>query len=261
MSRVSLRLARIAVAVGLVALWHLLTSPTLLPPFLFDDPEQAARTFGRPLEVLGRIVDWFASGEILPHLAVTLSETGIAFTVGTVAGAILGLWLARSPRAADVLDPGPAGPGAMPVVILAPVFVAWLGLGIWSKAALGATVVFAVVFPRVYRGVRTVSPVVLASARMLGASRGQLLRHVYLPSAAGCTVSSLRTAAGLAFAAAVVGEYVGSRRGVGHLVVQAEAGFDIDTVVAGLLVLTALALLLDAAVQGVAQRLAKWREA
>jgi NitT/TauT family transport system permease protein len=71
----------------------------------------------------------------------------------------------------------------MPRVILAPIFAVWFGLGIWSKVALGVTLVFFIVFFNVYQGVKEVSPVVLANARMLGANRKQLLRYVYLPSA------------------------------------------------------------------------------
>jgi NitT/TauT family transport system permease protein len=107
--------------------------------------------------------------------------------------------------------------------------------------------------------VKEVSPVILANARMLGASRGQLLRHVYLPSATSWVFSSLHTSVGLAFVGAVVGEYLGSSQGVGYLILQAEGSFDIDTVMAGILVLTAFALALDALV-GVAEKaLMKWQ--
>ena len=134
----------------------------------------------------------------------------------------------------------------MPRVILAPIFAVWFGLGIASKVALGVTLVFFIVFFNVYQGVKEVSPVVLANARMLGASQRQLLRHVYLPSATSWVFSSLHTSVGLAFVGAVVGEYLGSARGVGYLILQAEGAFDINTVMAGILVLTAFALVLDA---------------
>ena len=126
----------------------------------------------------------------------------------------------------------------MPRVILAPIFSVWFGLGIASKVALGVTLVFFIVFFNVYQGVKEVSPVVLANARMLGASPRQLLRHVYLPSATSWVFSSLHTSVGLAFVGAVVGEYLGSSRGVGYLILQAEGAFDINTVMAGILVLT-----------------------
>jgi NitT/TauT family transport system permease protein len=147
----------------------------------------------------------------------------------------------------------------MPRVVLAPIFMVWFGLGIWSKVALGVTLVFFIVFFNVYQGVKEVSPVVLNNTLMLGANRRQLLRHVYLPSATSWVFSSLHTSVGMAFVGAVVGEYLGSARGVGYLIQQAEGAFDINTVFAGILVLTAFALVLDFAVGRVERRLLVWR--
>jgi NitT/TauT family transport system permease protein len=125
--------------------------------------------------------------------------------------------------------------------------------------ALGFTLVFFIVFFNVYQGVREVSPNILASARMLGANKRQLLRHVYLPSATSWVFSSLHTSVGLAFVGAVVGEYLGSAAGVGYLILQAEGTFDMNTVMAGIVVLTAFALVLDWAVGVVEKRLMKWQ--
>ena len=99
----------------------------------------------------------------------------------------------------------------------------------------------------------------LANARMLGASRRQLLRYVYLPSATSWVFSSLHTSVGLAFVGAVVGEYLGSAKGVGYLILQAEGVFDINTVFAGILVLTVFALVLDFIVTKIETRLLVWR--
>ena len=100
----------------------------------------------------------------------------------------------------------------MPRLIFAPIFALWFGLGIWSKVALGVTLVFFVVFFNVFQGVREVSPVVLSNTRMLGANSRQLMRHVYMPSAMSWVFSSLHNAVGVAFVGAVVGEYLGSER-------------------------------------------------
>ena len=143
--------------------------------------------------------------------------------------------------------------------VLAPIFAVWFGLGMGSKVALGVTLVFFIVFFNVYQGVKEVSPVVLANARMLGASQRQLLRQVYLPSATSWVFSSLHTSVGLAFVGAVVGEYLGSSQGVGYLILQAEGSFDINTVMAGILVLTAFALVLDEGVGQIEKRLMKWQ--
>jgi NitT/TauT family transport system permease protein len=144
-------------------------------------------------------------------------------------------------------------------VILAPIFAVWFGLGIWSKVVLGVTLVFFIVFFSVYHGVREVSPVVLSNARMLGARKRQLLRHVYLPSATAWVFSSLHASVGMAFVGAVVGEYLGSARGVGDLILQAEGVFDINTVLAGVVVLTGCALVLDRIVSLAERRLLRWR--
>jgi NitT/TauT family transport system permease protein len=255
-----LRLWQLALLLALFAAWHLLTAPGLIPPFLFDNDRQAAFFFGEPLKVLGRIWAWFfTNADIYEHLAVTLIETVLAFGIGTALGLACGLWLALSPFAAALLDPYIKALNSMPRVILAPIFAVWFGLGIASKVALGVTLVFFIVFFNVYQGVKEVSPVVLANARMLGANQRALLRHVYLPSATSWVFSSLHTSVGLAFVGAVVGEYLGSSRGVGYLILQAEGAFDINTVMAGILVLTAFALALDAAVGRMERRLMKWQ--
>ena len=239
--------------------WWAMTKPGLIPAFFFSDDSQAAFFFGEPVIILQRIWDWFAGGEIYSHLGVTLYETVMAFVIGTIAGLAVGLWLALSPVAAAVADPFIKGFNSMPRVILAPIFAVWFGLGPASKIALGFTLVFFIVFFNVYQGVREVNPNVLASAKMLGATRRQLLRYVYLPSAVRWFFSSLHTSVGMAFVAAVIGEYLGSAEGVGYLILQAETTFDMNTVMAGILVLTACALILDRIVTEVEKRLMRWQ--
>ena len=256
----NLRVWQVALLLAVFAVWHLLTSPGLLPPMVFENDQQAAFFFGEPLKVLSRIWHWFiADADIYGHLGVTLIETLLAFGIGALSGLGGGLWLALQPMASALLEPYIKAMNAMPRIILAPIFAVWFGLGIASKVALGVTLVFFIVFFNVYQGVKEVSPVVLANARMLGANQNQLLRHVYLPSATSWVFSSLHTSVGLAFVGAVVGEYLGSSQGVGYLILQAEGTFDINTVMAGILVLTAFALVIDALVGVIEKRLMKWQ--
>ncbi|WP_127998236.1 ABC transporter permease [Piscinibacter defluvii] len=256
----NLRVWQLGLLAAVFGLWHVLTKPGLVPPIVFDNERQAAFFFGEPVLIFGRIWAWFVvNADIYQHLWVTLVETVLAFAIGTLLGLACGLWLALSPMAARILDPYIKALNSMPRVILAPIFAVWFGLGIASKVALGVTLVFFIVFFNVYQGVKEVSPVVLANARMLGADARALLRHVYLPSATSWVFSSLHTSVGLAFVGAVVGEYLGSSRGVGYLILQAEGAFDINTVMAGILVLTAFALVLDALVGRIERRLMKWQ--
>ena len=256
LSRARLTLYQALLIAALFAFWYLMTEPVLISE---ASAKNTAFFFGRPLQVMKVAIEWFTSGKIYPHLAITLWETLLAFAIGSVLGLGIGLWLALSPMASALAEPYITAFNAMPRVILAPIFAVWFGLGVLSKVALGVTLVFFIVFFNVYQGVKEVSPVVLANARMLGASRHQLLRYIYLPSATSWVFSSLHTSVGMAFVGAVVGEYLGSARGVGYLILQAEGVFDINTVIAGIMVLTLFALLLDGAVTWIEARLLVWR--
>ena len=254
MSRVILLALQVLVAVVCLALWQVLaTVPIfgriLLPPFFFSNP----------VDVGSQIAEWFSSGVIWKHLAITLWELILAFVIGSLAGVAVGFWFARQPLVAAVFDPYVKMANALPRVVLAPIFALWLGLGIWSKVALGVTLVFFIVFFNVYQGVKEVSATVRDNARMLGMSERQLMRHVYWPSALSWMFSSLHTSVGFAVVGAVVGEYLGSAAGLGYLIQQAEGVFDVAGVFAGMFVLSAFVILIDIAVTMVERRLLVWR--
>ncbi|CAM3664594.1 ABC transporter permease [Paracoccus yeei] len=256
MSRGLLLLLQVAVAVVAILLWHLFTTTSLV-----GDPSRMQFFFSTPGAVARQIWAWFADGSIWYHLWITLTEAVLAFVIGALAAVVLGFWFARRPRLAAVFDPYVKGANALPRVVLAPIFTLWFGLGIWSKVALGFTLVFFIVFFNVYQGVREVNRTVLENARMLGMSERQLLRHVYLPSALSWVFSSLHTSIGFAVVGAVVGEYLGSAAGLGYLIAQAEGMFDIAGVFAGMFVLSAFVLLIDGLVTVIERRLLVWRPA
>ena len=254
MSRATLLSLQLLIAVIAIAAWYMLTTfpiggITLLPPFFFSTP----------VDVVQRIFKWFYEGTIWKHLWVTLLESMLAFVIGSVAGVLIGFWFAQQPRVAAVFDPYVKMINALPRVVLAPIFTLWFGLGIWSKVALGVTLVFFIVFFNVYQGVKEVSSTVLDNGRMLGMSERQLMRHVYWPSALSWMFSSLHTSVGFAVVGAVVGEYLGSAAGLGYLIQQAEGVFDVGAVFAGMFVLSAFVILIDIGVTMVERRLLVWR--
>jgi NitT/TauT family transport system permease protein len=254
MSRWMLLVCQVLVAVVALGLWQLFaTVPVfgrvLLPPFFFSNP----------VDVGSQIVAWFATGVIWKHLLITLSESILAFAIGSIGGVVVGFWFARQPRVAAIFDPYVKMANALPRVVLAPIFALWLGLGIWSKVALGVTLVFFIVFFNVYQGVKEVSNALRDNGRMLGMNERQMTRHVYWPSALSWMFSSLHTSVGFAVVGAVVGEYLGSAAGLGYLIQQAEGVFDVAGVFAGMVVLSAFVLLIDFAVTLVERRLLVWR--
>lgn len=254
MSRSHLLLCQLLVAVVFFGAWQLFATVsffgvTLLPPFFFSTPTA----------VFGRVFKWLVEGTVWRHLAVTLTESVLAFVIGSLSGALIGFWFARQQTVAAIFDPYVKMMNALPRVVLAPIFALWLGLGIWSKVALGVTLVFFVVFFNVYQGVKETNTTVIDNARMLGMNERQLLRHVYWPSALSWMFSSLHTSVGFAVVGAVVGEYLGSAAGLGYLIQQAEGVFDVAGVFAGMIVLAVFVVLIDALVTLVEKRLLVWK--
>jgi NitT/TauT family transport system permease protein len=280
MSRAKLLLLQALVAVVALAIWHVgatvpIAGTYLLPKFFFSSP----------LDVAERVWRLFADGTmkivacderfdvtrllsisapcfgktIWQHLLITLTEGILAFAIGAASGVAIGFWLARRPLLSAVFDPYIKMLNALPRVVLAPIFLLWLGLGIWSKVALGVTLVFFIVFFNVYQGVREVSPAILANAHMLGMNERQLFVHVYWPSALSWMFSSLHTSVGFAIIGAVVGEYLGSAAGLGYLIQQAEGTLDTTGVFAGMVILAVFVLAIDGLVTLAERRLLVWR--
>jgi NitT/TauT family transport system permease protein len=248
-TKISLLLSQTLIAVAFLSTWQLLVSTGKLDKFFFS----------RPSDIAARIVTWLRTGSIWPHLLVTLEEAALAFAIGAGAGIVCGFALARSPRLGALADPFIRVLNALPRVVLAPIFLLWFGLGIWSKVALGVTVVFFIVFFNTHQGVRDVDKSVIDNARMLGASEWQLTRHVLIPSALTWVFSSLHISIGFAVIAVVVGEYLGASRGVGYLISQAEGVFDTTGVFAGMTVLSASVLLVGLGVNRLERWLLRWK--
>jgi NitT/TauT family transport system permease protein len=253
-----IRAWQVGLLIAALGLWEIGAGTGFIDPFFLP----------RPSSILVRVAAWAGSADVYDDLAVTLTETILAFIIGTLLGVAAGLWLALAPFAAAVMDPFIKALNAIPRVILAPIFALWFGLGILSKVALGITLVSFIAFFNTYKGVREVNPVVVANAQILGASRINMLHHVYLLVAATWILSSLRASIGFAVVGAVVGEYLGSASGIGHRIAEADGLFDAVGVFAGMTVLSAFAgmtvlsafvLLLGGCVSLLERRLVTWR--
>lgn len=243
------RLIQVGLLVFILGGWQLGTSLGVIDVFFFP----------APVDILNQVVTWITDTGFYRHVTITLTETVLGYLIGTGLGVAAGVWLGLSRSASRILDPFIKGLNAIPRVVLAPIFVLWLGLGLWSKVALAVTLVFFVTFFNAMQGVREVNAVVLSNARILGAKRSDLLRHVYFPAAASWILSSLRTSVGFAVVGAIIGEYLGSSAGLGYLIAQAEGNFDAVGVFAGILILAIFVLIIDSILDVVEKRLIKWR--
>ncbi|WP_136685784.1 ABC transporter permease [Falsirhodobacter xinxiangensis] len=245
----SVRLIQLVILVVVVGGWQMGVSAGVIDRFFFPPP----------FEIGAQIIRWITDTSFYKHVGITLTETVLGYVIGTALGVTAGVWLGLSRTSARILDPFIKGLNAIPRVVLAPIFVLWLGLGLWSKVALAVTLVFFVTFFNAMQGVREVNPVVLANARVLGARKGELLRHVYFPAAASWILSSLRTSVGFAVVGAIIGEYLGSSAGLGYLIAQAEGNFDAVGVFAGIIILAIFVLIIDQILDAAERRLITWR--
>jgi NitT/TauT family transport system permease protein len=247
---------QVAILVVFVGVWEIAARRHWIDPFFFSQPSvfaaRAVRWLTEPGYLLG-------GRSIYHHLLVTMEEMAGGFVLGVVFGVAVGFGLGRSQFWSTVFNPYIQIVNALPRLVLAPVFVLLLGIDERSKIALGFSLVFFIVFFNAYRGVREVDRNILNNARMLGASERDLARHVLLPSAMTWILSSLHTSVGFALVGAVVGEYMAAAQGLGWIISQAQGNFDAAGVYAGMLILSAVVVVVELGVTWLEHRLVAWK--
>jgi NitT/TauT family transport system permease protein len=179
--------------------------------------------------------------------------------IGSVLGGALGIWLGVSPFISRLLNPYLNALNALPKVALAPLFVLWFGLGIESKIALAAALVLFLVFLNTFAGVRQVDQDLIDIARLMKATRLQVIAKVIVPSAMSWMFAGLRVSVPYALIGAVIGEMVASNKGLGYLVQFSGAQFDTAGVFAVLIVIALLAVTLNFLVDAVQNHMEQWR--
>ncbi|HEV2655989.1 MAG TPA: ABC transporter permease [Ktedonobacteraceae bacterium] len=244
---------RVLILVVLIGGWELTTRVGIVDPFFW----------GRPSGILAQLVTWVtqgtAQGPLWEQIAATLEETVLGFLIGVVLGVFFGVLLGRNQSLADVLSPYIKVGNAIPRIVLGSIFVIALGLGMQSKIALGAVMVFFIVFYNAFQGVREVDRNLLANARILGASQRQLSTAVIIPSALTWIIASLHTSFSFALVGAVVGEYLGATQGIGLMIQTAQGTFNANGVFAAMVMLATLSLLAELLITALENRLIGWR--
>jgi len=244
---------RLLLGVVILGAWELTTRLGWVDVFFWSQPSAIA----------DKLWIWITQGTdlgpIQDQILVTMEETVGGFVVGSILGVIFGVALGRSRLLSDVLGPYIKGANAIPRVVVGALFAVALGLDIRSKIATAAVLVFFVVFFNAFQGVREVDRNLIANARILGAGDRQLTTEILIPSALSWIVASLHTSFGLALVGAVVGELFGATQGLGELIYAAKNNFDTAGVFAGMALLAAMALVAEALITALENRLIKWR--
>lgn len=251
--RLSVAGLRLLLGVVILGAWELSTRLGWIDVFFWSQPSAIA------VKLWIWITQGTDLGPLWDQVLVTMQETVGGFVVGSILGIIFGVALGRSALLADVLGPYIKGFNAIPRVVVGALFAVALGLDIRAKIATAAVLVFFVVFFNAFQGVREVDRNLIANARILGAGDRQLTTEILIPSALSWIVASLHTSFGLALVGAVVGELFGATQGLGELIYAAKNNFDTAGVFAGMALLAAMALVAEALITALENRLIKWR--
>ena len=218
-----------------------------------------AKLVSQPSDIALGVVDVVRSGSIWPHLQATLTEMAIGYVIGAVTGVLLGLLFGRVKLLGDIFNPYITLFNGIPKVALAPVFVIWFGIGLMSKIAIILTMVFFVVFINTFAGLRSVNEEYVSIVRIMGASRLQVVREVFLPATVPFILVGLRAGIPFSVIGAVVGEFIAATKGLGYFINYHQGTFDTNGIFVGVTILALLVVVLDWLLSIVERRLLKWR--
>ncbi|TQF81842.1 ABC transporter permease [Elioraea sp. Yellowstone] len=233
----------------LILLWEAAGWAGLINPLYAAPPsEVAALAFGL-----------FADGSIWPHLQATFAAALLGLAIGLAIGIMLGFAAALISPLAALLEPVMLLLNAVPRVILAPLFVIWMGIDLGSKVALATVLVAVLIFFAVYSGVREVDQRLVERVRTLGGGKAVLVREVYIPSVVSWVMGNLKVAVGFAFTGAVVGEFVASARGLGYLLQFAQSTYNAALSLALVTLIMLFVLVLFFLAEQLEHRLLRWR--
>ena len=247
---------QLAIAVFIVGGWQLFTTVGWVDKFFFGQPSGIAK----------QLYNYFAQGEqatefgSYPYqIEVTLKEAVFGFFLGASGGIVVGIALGQSDFMARAVGPFIKIVNAIPRIVLGSIFAVAFGLDSTPKILLSGVLVFFGVFFNAFQGVREVNPDILANAKVLGASRWQVTRHVTLPSALTWILASLHAAFGLAIIGAVVGEVLGAQYGLGLVIKTAQNNSDANAVFAGMATIAIIVLAAEWLLTKVERRLLSWQ--
>jgi NitT/TauT family transport system permease protein len=240
---------RLATLAGILAVWEGMVFTKLVNAFWISSP---SLIFERSIKLL-------ATGDLLRHTAVTLSEALAGLAGGMVVGVALGIVIGASRVVGQVLEPFIMAINSLPRVALAPLLVMAVGIGFASKFLLAFSLVVVIAMINTYEGIRSADPLLTNAMRLLGASRRQVFTTVLLPNSVPWMLASLRVSVAFAIVGAIVGEFISSRSGIGYMIDNASGAYDTTGIMVPLLVLMLCAVVLDWLIVLLTRYLLRWR--
>jgi NitT/TauT family transport system permease protein len=216
------------------------------------------RYVSSPSEVVQALGDQIETGQLWRNIEATMVAAGLGYLIGIAVGLTGAFLLLATRRGYEVLEPFLLAFYSIPKIALAPLFIMWFGLALTPKILLAALMVFFIVFMNTVAGVRAVDRGLVDVARVLGARRVVLIRKILIPAAAPSIMAAIRVTFARAMVGTILAEFIASTAGLGYMIVRAARQFDIATVFAGVVVIAALVMLVNAVIRFAESRLFPW---
>ncbi|MGI6570938.1 MAG: ABC transporter permease [Caldicoprobacterales bacterium] len=246
---IAVRVSQIAILLAFLTLWELAASLKWIDSFITSQPTRIWNT----------IRNLYQTGELYRHVFVTLYETIIGFTLGTITGTAIAIVLWWSDFAAKVADPYLVVLNSLPKVALGPIIIVWMGAGTASIVTMALLVSVIVTVIGVLNGFLDVSPDKIKLLKTFGATKRQILTKVVLPASIPTIISALKINVGMSWVGVIVGEFLVSKAGLGYLAVYGGQVFQLDLVMTSVIIMLVAAALMYQGVAWLEKRYMKGR--
>lgn len=243
-------LSQILLLMALLGLWELAATLGWINPFITSQPSGIVRT----------IVSLYSSGNLFRHVGVTVLETVVGFTLGTVLGTIVAIFLWWSESLAQVLDPYLVVLNSLPKVALGPIIIVWIGSGMPAIIVMALLVSVVVTILGVYAGFSQVDPDRIKLLKTFGATKQQILQKAVLPGSIPTIISALKINVGLSWVGVIVGEFLVSKAGLGYLAVYGGQVFRLNLVMTSVIILGVAAAIMYLAVVLLEKLFIRWQQ-
>lgn len=234
--------------VGFLGMWQLL-SDNFIDKFWISSP----------YDIFSTLVSWVSSGDFWFHLKITLYEIIVGFILGGAFGVALGFFLGHYELLGKIFDPILVASYGIPRSALAPLFILWFGIGLKSKIAQAAVMVFFVAFFNTFAGVKSVDIDFINVAKVLGANEKQIVKKIKFPAAFPFIITGLKVGLPMALIGAVVAEFISSNKGIGYLIMRSTGMFDTAGTFAGIFTLLVVVMIFNSVLNMFEKHILRWR--
>jgi NitT/TauT family transport system permease protein len=241
-------LVRFAIIGGFLLLWEI-ASGRWIEPFLISSPSR----------ILSSLITGFREGDLFQHTWVTFQEIAIGFPMGAISGIALGYWFGRSRLLAEIFEPIIIAFNGIPRTAVAPLFIVWLGIGLWSKVGVVFLLTFFLNFFNTYTGMRQMDREYIDLASLMGVKGWKLTFKVIFPAISPYVFTGIRTSIPFAVIGAIVGEFVASTEGLGFFIRMSAGIFKTADVFVGIIVLMIMVIIMDKIAEMIEKRALRWQ--